>query len=256
MGIFSSLLTIGSSLLGGLFGGQKEKASSTTNTVGSQTAVTANTNLKDATATSAGTTTINSLDAATKSLLTQNVRKTLAGGASDTALLRQRNAKINGADAFNAKEYINGVMRRASSQIQTKQESDLNAISSNIGADASTNSAAALLSSRVRNDAADTLAGINSAATQNAAAISKSQTEETVGLNQAASANTAQMLGSLLQAGRTETANTKDTTKIRDKALQSQGSTSKSTEGTAATSTKKDMDAFFKTIGTAFNATY
>lgn len=146
------------------------------------------------------------LDAATTSLLTKQVQSLMAQSKTgSTDVLNQLNSLNSPANAFNANTYVSGIMKAATANARSGQESDLNSIYAGTGGNGGTNSAAALLANKERDSTAATLSGIQAQATGDAQNILAQRASTTEGLSGALQSNVSGLLQLLEGAGETTT---------------------------------------------------
>lgn len=225
------IISAGASLLGSLFGNQtsdKEKVNSNTATTAGTTGQTKmdsstnqtstqnqvqNSNQQSSQDTAEEQATkqygsVQRLDTATLTALTQAVQSALGGATVGKDAATQRLSQISGGnDQFDADAYVKGITGAAKSQLDQDVESGGNQIASRTGARASSNSATALLQSKLNRAAVDQLGGIKQDATARAEEIRRAREESKTGqiTNLAASTdNSVQgLLAALLQSTET-----------------------------------------------------
>lgn len=228
------ILTTGASLLGSLLGNndrtnQTENSTTTGTTAGtSKTAMNAtttqnqtqtqNSNQSSSQASTQDTQQVSTeqqagnisrLDSNTLDMLTQRVQQGL-GGSSGLDSIRRRLAEIDGsAPAFDSKAYVDSIMMGARSDVAGQVESATGNVQGRVGATGKSNSAAALLEAKIKNQAAGTLAGIQGDAMGKAAELSRVEQESRTGqiTNLAAQTENGSqaLLNALLQARETQT---------------------------------------------------
>lgn len=174
------------------------------------------------------------LDATTLDLLTQAVQKGL-GSDNDLQVLRQRMSELSGnTPAFDSEGYINSIMSSARNDVAGQVESATGSVQGRVGANGRSNSAAALLEAKIKNQGAATLAGIQGDAQAKAEELSRARQESTTGqiTNLAAQtdAGSANLLNALLSAKESQTS--VGTTAQNQNTV---GSTSGTTVGNTAT---------------------
>jgi len=227
------ILTTGASLLGSLFGknentNQSENSESTGTTAGtSKTQMNATTTQnqvqtqnsnqasnqasvqdiqQQTTEQQAGN--ISRLDSNTLDMLTQAVQSGL-GDQSGLESVRKRLAEINGqSPAFDSAGYVNSIMQSARSDVAGQVESATGNVRGRVGATGKSNSAAALLEAKIKNQGAATLAGVQGDAMAKAAELSRVEQESRTGqitnLAGQTDAGSANLLNALLQARETQ----------------------------------------------------
>lgn len=228
------ILSTGASLLGSLFGNQKNQSQSeNSNTLGTSTVLgqtklnsstTQNTNQQQTSSQQSGqssteqvnttqqqTGVTNRLDSETLGSLTDAVRQALSGkavGAGGQAAAARLSEVQNTGAEFDADAYVRGIMEQTSSRLNSDLESGGNKIKSTVGARGGTNSAAALLEAKLNQQGAAELAGVNSQAVATAAEIKRQEQESKTGqiTNLAAQTDSqiGNILGALLQATETQ----------------------------------------------------
>lgn len=240
------LLGIGSNLLGTIFGNQTNDSAKKTETVN-----TTGTTKSGAADSFAGTTSTSNLDDATKSILTTLVQQLLPGVTQGNTAVKNTLSQISGAP-FDPQAYVKGIMTAATSNAMGQQESDLNGIAANNGGAADSNSATALLASKIRNQTANNLAGVQAQATGDAQNIVNNHASTVAGLSSQLDQGTTGLLAALQNA-----TSTQKTNQIQTNTTQ-QAAASKSTTNTSgkSNSTNNDWNSFFKTLGGAFNSNF
>jgi len=255
------LIGAGASLLGSLFGNQKdtdktENSSSQTSTastakVAGSNATTQTQNqvqnqnsvqnstqdtAQDQLSSQVGQTT--RLDEDTVGLLTKIVQDSLSGGinqGSEAAKLRLREIQ-NTSGAFDSDKYVKGIMGAAESAIGESTKTAKNIAESRVGARTTSNSAAALLAGKIDRAAGAELGGIRAQAEATAAELQRSKEESKTGQITQLAANTnadvSAILGALLQAGEKSTLSANQT----GKTIMSGGTT-----GNTSTTTQQQM---------------
>lgn len=255
------ILTTGASLLGGLLG-KNENTNQSQNTQTAGTSAGTSKSVMDATTTQNQVQTQNSnqastqastqdtqavsteqqagavtrLDSTTLDKLTQAVQGGLTGDNS-LDIIRRRMAEIDGsAPAFDQKAYIDSIMLGARSDVGQQVESATSNVRGRVGATGRSNSAAALLEAKIKNQGAATLAGIQGDAQGKAAELARAEGESKTGqiTNLAAQteAGSANLLNALLQAREEQT-----TVGSATNNQQTTGSQAGTTTGTTQTNT-------------------
>lgn len=225
------ILTVGSTLLGSLFGDSSTEKQNQTQTSTSATAgttkltggstttqnqsqvsnQTSNQNSSENSATGqTGSADVSRLDQQTLEQLTGQVRNLLSGAGAGSSATQDRLAEVQGADdSFDSDAYISGIMAAANDTISSGVENDLAKIESGSGGSRRSNSNTALLASKVRNQAGAQLAGVKADATARAAELARTKQESKTGqistLASQTDASVVNLLGSLLQAGEKQT---------------------------------------------------
>lgn len=282
----SGLLNIGSGILGTLIGDKENVNQNTNSTTAGTTAATSNikgTTQENTTQNQTNTGSVkgvqsttdnqavNRLDSKTLALLTQQVQGAIGGfNKNQTAL--DAAVKTQAGQKFDVDKFVKGVVGSAKATATADQNANLGAIADATGAGADTNSAAALLSTRVKNDTAANLAGVEQNARATGAQIAGVNADTLTKLTDSSSGNIQQMLGSLLQARETSTGQQQTNTSQTsvDKLLSNLVSNVKTnqTQNTAGTtaettvgnvksdSSKHDWQDLFKGLGGIFTADF
>lgn len=186
--------------------GFQQGTSSTSSTgTSSQTGTQTNTQATDQAQTDRGTQaqtgTTTTLGADVTAALADRVKQVLAGGVTDANIANLAN-QIAGTGDFNPEEFVSGIVGQARNRgEQALQETDA-ATQSVIGGTEDTNSMAALLANRGRNDLEANLAGITSQAVAQAEGIRNQNLASGTGA-QAQLASIAGGLGETLKGGTT-----------------------------------------------------
>ncbi len=252
------ILTVGSQLLGTLFGNNENKSenvnSTTAGTVAGttkQVASTDTTQTQNQTSNqtsaqtsaeqqqTAGSADVSRLDSQTLMQLTQQVRDLMAGSAGSDAAVQQQLSEVSApGSAFDSDAYVQGVMAAATDTINSDLASNIGQIESRSGGSRRSNSASALLAGKLRNQAGAQLAGVNADARARAAELkrtaSESKTGQITNLASQTDQKVAALLGSLLQASEKQTqTGTANTT----------GQTGGTTTGNTATTTVESTDS-------------
>jgi hypothetical protein len=168
--------------------------------------------------------------------LSSKVQQILAGGITD-ANIAQLSNMISGRSGFDSDSFVSGIVDNARNRgEQTLQESN-SAFAARAGGTANTNSMAALLAARGRNDLESNLAAIQSQAQAQAEQI-QNQNLSTAVQAQSGVAGLAQGLADTLKGGTTSV----DMTQLSDEIQQLIGKTGgiSSQTGTEATSQTQD----------------
>lgn len=160
---------------------------------------------------------VSRLDDATRDLLTTQVQDLLSSSSGTKSALMQQLSEVSAMDPnFDTDSFIKGIMDQASSVVASDLESGTGGLESRIGAGESSNSAAALLSAKLRGAAAANLSGIKAQATAQAADIaSRTAESKTTQLGQITGQlqqGTNTLLNSLLSASQTESSTESGTT--------------------------------------------
>lgn len=198
-----------------LTGSQKSNTSSSgqTNTTQSSTGTSSqtgntsglttqdNTTQGQTTGSQKGTTT--TLGADIQSALSDRVKALLGQGVSDAAMT-QLNEAILGRNGFNVDEFVNGQVTAARNRGEQTLQEQNSAFASGVGGTAGTNSMAALLAQRGRNDLEASIAGIES----NARATGEKIANENLTTSTAAATGVNSMANGLLDALKGATATT------------------------------------------------
>lgn len=179
------------------------------------------------TAKQTGTTT--TLGSDIQSAVGDSVKKLLAGGVNDANIAGIANL-IGGATNFNADQYIRDTVLGARVAGENALQESTSARQSQIGGTAGTNSMAALLAQRGRNDLEANLASITGQATANASEIQNKNLSTAVGA-QGSLVSQAAGLGDVLKGATTTT----DATTLQTQLQQLLGST-----GTTGASTSQE----------------
>lgn len=295
------LIGIGSQFLGSFFGKtdtEKQNTNSVSNTTGAQNSTSSqdsttitngsqNTNSQSSQDTTQNSTgnqigNVSRLDSTTQGLLTDKVRQLLASAGGGNAAVDQQLSALNqpGGQAFDADQFVTGIMAQATATAGQNFDSNMGKVKARTGAAADTNSAAALLENKLRNETAANLAGVRSSATATAADINRSQQEsKTNQVTQLAGTQAGglqALIGSLLNAGEQSTVNTNNnttgqtsgTTNSQSTQQQTQQQNTDATQKTASTqvdtskssgqgsTNSQDWTKMFENIGKMFGATF
>lgn len=256
LSLLTPLLGVGANLLGTVMGNQTNDTVNKTESVNS----TATTGIKegDKTALSNKTNqTTSRLDPATQALLTQKVQQLLnSAGSGQSAVAGQLSSVTAPGADFDPHAFVAGIMKAATSNATYDQESSLNKIASSTGGTADTNSAAALLSNRVRNATADNLAGVQADATARGQEILKTHADTISGLAASQDQGLNTMIGALLQ-GQETTAGTQNQAQTTQQVQQQIAKTKQTTKTNGKSgSNKNDFEDFFGTLAKAFGSNF
>lgn len=145
------------------------------------------------------------LDAATTSLLTQQVQNLLRSATTGSSLINRRMTEI-GSTNFDTNGFVNGIMQAADANLASDFESGLNRAMSQTGGTAGNNSASALLANKLKTQQAATSAGIRADATARAEEIRGQRSAELAGLSAASGDSLSRLLQPLLSASESSTA--------------------------------------------------
>lgn len=230
------------------------------------------------TATGSQTGAISRLDSDTESMLRENVQKLLGAGTGYDSAKARLNQVATGGSNFDEESFVRGIMGSARSAAMGELESGGNQIEAEAGGGSDSNSAAALLKNKLRNQTAATLGGVEQRARGQAAEITRAQQESKTGqiatLGQQMDSSVGTLLGSLLQASQTEqrtdaetsAATTAGTTNTNTNQQTQQTNTTKQKSATAGTqqsattgtvnqaSQKTEWDKFWQGVGGIFSA--
>lgn len=161
------LLSLGTSLLGGLMGNQTNTTQNTNGTAATTTAQNVNSVNQGASTTNnmgMDSRAITRLDAPTTKNLTGRVNAGIDSGESASALRMKRAGELGSAKNFDVDTFVNGIVQGATADANQGLESNINALESGIGATGKKNSAAALLENKMRTSTAASLAATKSEA--------------------------------------------------------------------------------------------
>lgn len=135
--------------------------------------------------------------------------------------------KVGGAapvSAFDKDSFISDTVGSASADINAGLESNVNQLITNLGGTASTNSMGALLTNRLRNDAAAEVAGVRANATTQAEEIARNNALASSQIAGQDQSFLGQLLGAL-KGGQITTTGTESTTTATDQQTQNTGTT-------------------------------
>lgn len=274
------LLTLGSQLLGGFLGNQTSETTqqnSTTTGVTGQTSslqsgtTQSQTSSGTSTGSETGAGTVTRLDDATKSQLTDAVRGLLSdAGKGSTALQAELDRLSGTSSTFDPDAFVSGLMQSATARTNADLESGIGALGSRAGVNSGSNSAVALLESRLKSDAVANLAGIESNARGQAEQIRSANEANRAGaitsLAGGASAELSNLLSSLLQAGEqqtttaTSTGTESSTSTAKEDTKQTQNQAGTTQQTTVATGTGKtqenDWASLLGNLGKVFSTTF
>lgn len=181
----------------------------TTNTsqTGKTSGLTTQDNTTQGSGTSQQTGTTTTLGADVQSALSDRVKALLGSGVSDAAMA-QLNEAILGRNGFNVDQFVTQQVTAARNRGEQTLQEQNSAIASNVGGTAGTNSMAALLAQRGRNDLEASIAGIES----NARATGEKISNENLSTSTAAAQGVNNMAAGLLDALKGATSTTDLTT--------------------------------------------
>lgn len=267
---FLPLLSAGMTALGSLFGNQKNESSSGNTTQQGATAATTQSTLKGTTATSQNTnqssnqntsTTgtqsqktnlteavngvqtgkVTRLDDQTLAMLKAGVADLFKNMSTNNDVVQNQIASVAGGPDFNVDEYVNGIMTGATDQAKQGLESDLNSLSAGIGATSKSNSAAALLGSKIKTQVGASLAETKAQATAQGTQLKQqgqdSKTNSIAGLSSATTGQLSTMLQTLLGANETTQQNTVQNTSGTNNTVGGSTQVANTTGATSQTST-------------------
>lgn len=230
------------------------------------------------TATGSQTGKVSRLDQETENMLRTNVQELLGAGGSSGTIKARLNEVATGGSNFDEDSFVRGIMGSARSAAMGELESGGNAIEQDTGAGADSNSAAALLKTKMRNQVAANLGGIEQQARGQAEEIKRAGAESKTGQLTALSgqldSSVNGLLSSLLSASQTEertdaessAATTSGNTATTTNQQTNQTNTSKQKNATAGTqqsnttgtvnqaSQKTEWDKFWSGVGDIFSA--
>jgi hypothetical protein len=173
------------------------------------------------------------LDAAVNSMLGGSAASDAAKAASTGALTQ--------LGSFNIDDYVNGIVGSAKADSQTVIDETKHGYESNIGGTAATNSAAALLTSRLQNDQAAKLAGITSNAQATGAGILQANVDAAA-KQQGADNTILGQLSEILKGGTTSTTGTSTGTTTGSQNTAGANTTSEAGTSASNTNTQTTQD--------------
>jgi hypothetical protein len=151
--------------------------------------------------------------------LADRIKSILSGGVTDENISKL-SSQISGRSDFDEAAFVSGIVGQARNRGEQLLQEQNSAFGSNVGGVASTNSMAALMAQRGRNDLDANLAGIEAQAAATAAGINNQNIQTSVSA-QTGMAGIAQALATALKGGTTTT----DMTQLTDEIQQLIGKT-------------------------------
>lgn len=193
--------------------------------------------------------TVKTLGQDVQDALSAKIKGVLGGGISDASISALDAAILGRAAPFDEAGYVGGVVGQARNRGEQVLQENMSSFGNRAGGTADTNTMAALMQQRGRNDLEANLGGIEAQARAAAAGISN-QNLATASGAAGGLAGIAQALAGSLKGGTTETDMTSLTDQINQLMGKNTGTTSESTTGQQNTSTNSQTEQLLRELAT------